>query len=130
MQVITCIFMLFDFNCSCKEALLHLLCSSNYLSHLLIQLYLNGTQKHMITYTISRLYCQTALLYSTSEYVLPIKVKSMPARDEMCRAYSLYMLLDIMMKLHVLPVPPSNNLGGKLSCAPALQLKCLAYYFV
>ena len=36
----------------------------------------------------------------------------MPARDEMCRAYSLYMLLDIMMKLHVLPVPPSNNLGG------------------
>ena len=64
----------------------------------------------------------------------------MPAPDEMCRAYSLYMLLDIMMKLHVLPVPPSNNLGGgggggggggrKLSCAPALQLKCLAYYFV
>ena len=32
----------------------------------------------------------------------------------MCRAYSLYVLLDIMMKLHVLPVPPSNNffLGG------------------
>ena len=37
----------------------------------------------------------------------------MPARDEMCRAYSLYMLLDIMMKLHVLPVPPSNNLRGE-----------------
>ena len=59
----------------------------------------------------------------------------MPARDEMCRAYSLYMLLDIMMKLHVLPVPPSNNLGGGGggggdSCAPALQLKCLASYFV